>query len=253
MERFFRKYFWAVHLAFIALVALLAASTVNVFVESAIAPVSMPRGERSAGRVSRVENRSQLDLPRLADMAGLPLPPPEPDVVEPQRPALDLESEPVKSSLRVRLLGTLLSGIKEWSFASIQDVVTQKATTFMVGESVQGAPIVDIERNRVIVLNNGRREFINNEAGSGEAVSYVPPGAGLPRPPDVPAPSASGSGIKAIDDTHYEVPKAEIDKTLSNLNDVAMQARIVPAFKDGVAQGFKLFSIRPDSIYTKIG
>jgi general secretion pathway protein C len=32
-----------------------------------------------------------------------------------------------------------------------------------------------------------------------------------------------------------------------------MQARIVPAFKDGVAQGFKLFSIRPDSIYTKIG
>jgi general secretion pathway protein C len=34
---------------------------------------------------------------------------------------------------------------------------------------------------------------------------------------------------------------------------VAMQARIVPAFKDGVSQGFKLFSIRPDSIYTKIG
>ena len=32
-----------------------------------------------------------------------------------------------------------------------------------------------------------------------------------------------------------------------------MQARIVPAFKDGVAKGFKLFSIRPDSIYTKIG
>ena len=32
-----------------------------------------------------------------------------------------------------------------------------------------------------------------------------------------------------------------------------MQARIVPSFKDGVAQGFKLFSIRPDSIYSKIG
>ncbi len=32
-----------------------------------------------------------------------------------------------------------------------------------------------------------------------------------------------------------------------------MQARIVPAFKDGVATGFKLFSIRPDSLYTKIG
>ena len=49
------------------------------------------------------------------------------------------------------------------------------------------------------------------------------------------------------------MPRTEIDRTLANLNDVAMQARIVPAFKDGQAQGFKLFSIRPDSIYSKIG
>jgi general secretion pathway protein C len=199
-----------------------------------------------------VAPRTALNLPTLADMLGLPLPAPEPEVVEPTRPTMDLDSEPVKSSLRVRLLGTLLSGVKEWSFASIQDVVTQKAGTFMVGMEVQGAPVLDIERNRVIVLNNGRREFINNEAGTGEAVAYTPPA--MPRPSDAPpAPSATGSGIKAIDDSHYEVPRAEIDKTLSNLNDVAMQARIVPAFKDGVAQGFKLFSIRPDSIYTKIG
>jgi general secretion pathway protein C len=249
MERLFRKYFWAINLVFIALVALLAARTVNVFVESAIAPVTAGRG-RSTGRVAAINARTPLDLERLAAMVGLPLPPPEPDVQEPTRPVTDLDSEPVKSSLRVRLLGTLLSGIKDWSFASIQDVVTQKAATFMVGEQIQGAPILDIERNRVIVLNNGRREFINNEAGSGEAVTYTPPA--LPRPSETPPP-ATGTGIKAVDDSHYEVPRAEIDKTLSNLNDVAMQARIVPAFKDGVAQGFKLFSIRPDSIYTKIG
>ncbi len=32
-----------------------------------------------------------------------------------------------------------------------------------------------------------------------------------------------------------------------------MQARIVPSFKNGQANGFKLFSIRPDSLYSKIG
>jgi len=68
-------------------------------------------------------------------------------------------------------------------------------------------------------------------------------------PPSV----ALGTGVKQLTDNDYEIPRAEIDKTLANLNDVAMQARIVPAFKDGVAQGFKLFSIRPDSIYSKIG
>jgi general secretion pathway protein C len=40
---------------------------------------------------------------------------------------------------------------------------------------------------------------------------------------------------------------------LSNLNDVAMQARIVPSFRDGKAVGFKLFSIRPGSIYERLG
>ncbi|HEY8205933.1 MAG TPA: type II secretion system protein GspC [Myxococcaceae bacterium] len=250
MERVFRKYFWTINLVFIALVALLAARTVNVFLESAIAPVTASRG-RSTSHAAAAPPRTPLNLEMLAAMVGLPLPAPEPEVVEPTRPSVDLDSEPVKSSLRVRLLGTLISGVKEWSFASIQDVVSQKAGTFMVGMQIQGAQVLDIERSRVIVLNNGRREFINGEAGSGEAVAYTPP---MPRPSDAPpSSSATGSGIKAVDDSHYEVPRAEIDKTLSNLNDVAMQARIVPAFKDGVAQGFKLFSIRPDSIYTKIG
>src|SRR6185436_5855618 len=116
------------------------------------------------------------------------------DVVEPSRQPMDLNAEPVKSSLRVRLLGTLLSGVKEWCFASVQDVVTQKASTLMVGEAIQGATILEVERDRVIVLNNGRREFINNEAGAGEVgggFAAVPP---TPGKPDAPAPVAMGSG-----------------------------------------------------------
>jgi general secretion pathway protein C len=32
-----------------------------------------------------------------------------------------------------------------------------------------------------------------------------------------------------------------------------MQARMVPVYKDGVAHGLKLFAIRSDSLYTKVG
>ena len=81
-----------------------------------------------------------------------------------------------------------------------------------------------------------------------------------PSPPPVAAghrarraDNAWAPASEPLSENEYEVPRAEIDKTLANLNDVAMQARIVPAFKDGQAQGFKLFSIRPDSIYSKIG
>jgi membrane-associated protease RseP (regulator of RpoE activity) len=50
-----------------------------------------------------------------------------------------------------------------------------------------------------------------------------------------------------------DLPEHEPTPCGGNLNDIAMQARIVPAFRDGVAVGFKLFSIRPDSIYAELG
>ncbi len=191
-----------------------------------------------------------LNLERVAKLTGLPVPQ-EPEVVEPgELTADDMQSKPVKTSLRVKLLGTLLALRPQWSLASILDIGTNRAQTYMVGDKLEGAEVLEIERERVIILNNHRREYIDGEAGSGAVVAYNPP---PPRGMEPPHPSVLGTGIRALSENEYEVPRGEIDKTLSNLNDVAMQARIVPAFKDGMAQGFKLFAIRPDSIYTKIG
>ena len=53
--------------------------------------------------------------------------------------------------------------------------------------------------------------------------------------------------------SEYTVAKREVDAALSNLNKVATQARIVPVFENGQARGFKLFSIRPQSLYAKLG
>ncbi|GHG74716.1 type II secretion system protein GspC [Comamonas sp. JC664] len=253
MELFFRKYFWTVNLLFILLVGLLAASTVNLFVESAISPV--PNGGSSTRAPTQPRRNdaalAMLDLERLSRLTGIKLPEPEPDVQEPHGGAtaeLDPNAAPVKSGMRVKLLGTLVASNPDWSFASIQDMVTQRSQTFMVGNTLQGATVESIERERVIIINGGRREFIDGNPGDGAFVPPSPPVAQANT-----APPGDGSGIRATSENEYEVPRAEIDKTLNNLNQVAMQARIVPAFKDGQAVGFKLFSIRPDSIYSKIG
>jgi len=255
VELLFKRHFWIVHLTFIFLVMVLVARTGNAFVESALMPV--PTGKaRSNARPKPVEQLASLSPEKMSKLTGLPLPK-EPEVTAPTVPTVDLNSAPVRSSLRVKLLGTLIAALPEYSVASIQDVVTLKSATYLTGDNVQGAEILEIERQRVIVLNNNRREYIDGTPGDGAAVAYVPPtmpivparGSGDGAPPSV----ALGNTIKSTGENEYEIPRAEIDKTLSNLNDVAMQARIVPAFKDGVAQGFKLFSIRPDSIYTKIG
>jgi type II secretory pathway component PulC len=51
----------------------------------------------------------------------------------------------------------------------------------------------------------------------------------------------------------FVVIACSIDRDLSDLNHLAIQARIVPLFRDGAAIGFKLFSIRPGSIYAEAG
>lgn len=252
VEVLFKRHFWLIHLLFIFAVALLVMRTANAFIETSLLPI--PTGRSGPAKAQRVLPLAALNLDRVAKALGLPVPKPEPVVQEPTIPKVDLNAAPVRTSLRVKLLGTLVSeNMPEWSVSSIQDIVTLKTGTYMIGDRVQGAEVVEIERLRVIVINNNRREFIDNTPGDGT----------MPAPPPVisakavdsgPPPSvALGAGVKQLSDNDYEIPRAEIDKTLANLNDVAMQARIVPAFKDGVAQGFKLFSIRPDSIYSKIG
>jgi general secretion pathway protein C len=246
MELVFRKYFWVVNFCFVTLAALLAAKTVNLFLEAAIAPGPAAPSTRFPSRSAAPERRATLDLARLSQLTGIPLP-----VATEDEPKPDMSSEPVRTSLRVKLLGTLVSSTPSWSIASVLDMSNQKAQTVMTGDRVQNAEVLQIFRERVIIANNGRREYIGAE-----------PGDGAPPPPAIattksisepPAGTAYGTGIKALDDNNYEVPRGEVDRALANLNDLAMQARIVPAFKDGQAEGFKLFSIRPDSLYSKIG
>lgn len=246
MELVIRKYFWAVNLCFVALVALVAAKTVNLFIEAAIAPAPSAPTARGGGRTVGQQPPATLDLPRLAGITNLPLPAPE---SHEDAPKSDMSAEPVRTSLRIKLLGTLVSTLPGWSIGSLLDLGNQKSSTVMVGDRVQNAEVLSIERDRVIIANNGRREYIGAEAGDG---APAPPPIATTRPVGEPG-QGYGAGIRALDENNYEVPKTEVDRALANLNDLAMQARIVPAFKDGQAEGFKLFSIRPDSLYSKIG
>src|SRR5438093_1351258 len=70
----------------------------------------------------------------------------------------------------------------------------------------------------------------------------------LPKPP-----APGGEGVRQLSENQYVVARSEINNALTNLSDLATKARIVPSFKNGVANGFKLFSIVPDSLYAKIG
>jgi hypothetical protein len=61
------------------------------------------------------------------------------------------------------------------------------------------------------------------------------------------------AGIKQIDPTHYEVTRTLVDKVLLHPMAVAKGARVVPAMKNGKPVGFKLYAVRPGSVYARLG
>ena len=78
-------------------------------------------------------------------------------------------------------------------------------------------------------------------------------------PPAAPDPEAEAlaaqidAGIKKVDDTTYVIAKSLVDAVLANPMAIAKGARVVPAVKNGKPDGFKLYAIRPSSVYAKLG
>ncbi len=246
----FDRYFWAFNLVFILGASYLSARTLNLFVEQKLRPVPTgTAGTRVVGRDAMVS--PPLSPEAIAKLMGIKLPEilASPDGIEPAAAAApdDLDSEPVRTSLKAQLLATVIANRPQWSMCTLRDLTANESDIYMVGDTFMGAKLLDIQDLKAIILNNGRREFIDLEAG----------GAGTPGPiaalgaPKTAAPTAAG--IKKIDDKHYQIERSTVNSALADMNKLASDARIVPSFKNGQANGFKLFSIKPDSLYSQIG
>jgi general secretion pathway protein C len=254
--------------------AWLTAKTVNTVTGALIRPrptvdlASLPPAPPPAARPPVVADRL------YALIGQKPPPPPATPSGPSQAPARPqncaaANAAPVRSTLRGQLVGGTISDRPEWSLASITDLSTRETRIYGVGDSFQGARMLGLERLRderdatgsgfrvaAVVCNNGQKEFIDFEGeGGGASAPQVPPIARAPVPPpgDGSAAPSAADGIRKVTDNQYEIQRSVIDSNLSNLNAVATQARIVPSFKNGVANGFKLFSIQPGSLYSSIG
>ena len=84
----------------------------------------------------------------------------------------------------------------------------------------------------------------------------TPPTDPLPVPASAttdPAVQAAIDAIVKVDDQTYIIPRSAVDTVLANPAAVGRGARVVPSVKNGVANGFKLYAIRPTSLYAKLG
>ena len=114
-----------------------------------------------------------------------------------------------------------------------------------------------IDADRVYFYNRTEERFeyltLGEEPEKGPAVAARPAQPRQRRQSKNKVADELEEHIKKTGENQYAVEQAGVDKALGDLSSLATQARIVPAFEGGEAVGFKLFSIRPGSLYSKIG
>jgi len=159
------------------------------------------------------------------------------------------------TSLPLVLLATMVGPVEDQSYATIVNTDSQKQGAYSVGDPIPGASgkLKAIRFKYVDFENNGHVERIVLAGATPPAtpVAAVETPASDENKDDLQ--SSIDNGIKKIDDNTFEIDKALVDKVLANPMAVAKGARIVPAVKNGKPDGFKLYAIRPSSVYAKLG
>jgi general secretion pathway protein C len=245
MELVLQRYSWAAGVLGAILGAYLAARTVSTFAASAIAPKPALLQQTGTSQPQAVAQHSELDADLVAKLFNVPLPKP----VEAAAPVVQQgpvwNPVPTRTSLRGSLIGTSVADPPQYSLVEIMNPDLGEPQVFTVGASYLGARIYQIDKDRVLFVNNGVNEYMDNGAPGAPNLGVQP----VPQPPQ----AANDGSVKQLSENQYVIAKSTINDALTNLSQLATQARIVPSFKNGVANGFKLFSIVPDSLYSKIG
>jgi len=256
VETLLRKYLWAVDGLIVVLCAVfLARASATVIggkmlvsggapkpaARVATAPTAAPVYGKQVEEILRRNIFCSTCPPILQTEGG----PKQPDAPPPLQ----------RTSLNLKLLAIMFApppADPRWSVAIIRDNDAKSAGPYNVGSRLRDATIDDIVEDRVYLdFGGGKREYL-------DLLDRPQPAAGAPAPA-TPAPSTDplsaelDKGIKKIGEHNYEVQRSTLDSLLGNMAALAKGARIVPETKDGKPAGFRLFSVKPDGPFAKIG
>ena len=256
METLLRKYLWAIDGLVVALCAIFLARATATAVERKMVSAGPPakpavRGPIASAAPSVYTKQVEEILKRNIFCSTCPpiLP------VEGGNKLPDAPPPLQRTSLNLKLLAIMFApppADPKWSVAIIRDNDAKSAGPYNVGSKLRDATIEDIEEEKVYLdFGNGKHEYLDLLDRPAPAANPAAPVAS--NTPVDPLTAELDKGIKKLGEHNYEVQRGTVDALLGNMGALAKGARIVPETKDGKPAGFRLFSIRPDGPFAKIG
>jgi len=150
-----------------------------------------------------------------------------------------------RTDLNVKLWGTAIAADPTQSYAIIEDLAARRQSLYRVGDSIlDAATLKHVEWDRVLLDRNGDEEVLELASARGPATSAAATNGSS---------ATGGERIRKTADDKFVIDRREVEKTVANLNEVFTQARAVPYFEDGKTVGFRVFAIKPGSVFEKIG
>jgi len=147
-------------------------------------------------------------------------------------------AKPVQvSRLNIKLLGTVVAG--EHSAAIVKLSGSREQNVFFIGDAIQpGVKLHDVEADAIVVERNGKLERIVMDEGA-----HLKSASNRMAAPARPAVQRMQ---RRVNRNHLQSQIRDFPKLLS-------QARVVPHFLDGKADGFVISDIVPGSLYGQVG
>lgn len=172
---------------------------------------------------------------------------------EQQAPAPAVE-DLKETELKLKLWGTV-TGDPDRAYAVIEESKQRKQDLYHIGDTVEGAVVKQILREKIIITFNGKDETLSMENPS----KSVAKGPGQPSAaPPAPALPFPFPGIGSAEGTPGEsrritLERGQINEAINDVNNLMKQAKIRPHFRDGQPDGLTLSRIQRDSIFTQLG
>ncbi len=252
MEKYVKKYFWTINLLTIAICAFLAAKSTNTFlggyladmgtpVQTSVTPTEAPKPKKNTEVTEYKAKKNPFTGEEIAPQASAFDPEKIIEASTTENPAdFSEDTECNATSIPGTLVATIASTNPENSFAMIENS-EKKIGLYEISQEYQpGVSIVAVVRHKVFLNNQGRIEcMFHGEEPEKKAKTE--------------AKEEGGDGVRKVDENTYVISQDEKMRQLENLNQLATQARIVPSFKNGQSNGFRIYSIKSGSLFQKIG
>lgn len=282
MDSLIKRYFWIVNVAILGVIAYLGALVANNLIAGEIVGLSTApevsdgqddktvratsrRDKRGLGWSERIIGRNLFNANPPEDAPEAPPPSDDPDkgtdepvVASGELPTRLEDCE--KSESKIVLVATMMAEPADLSMAVVEDnAIDRILRPGMAAGEDGGVKVAAINRSWMVLQNNrGAYECVavGDKAKGGRKPNKTAKttrrstGGGRLTKEDR---DAIKNGVSKTGDNEYQIDREMLNEQLADLNKLARQARVIPHYRDGQAQGYKLVGVRPGSLYSHLG